>query len=47
MKVINDKYGHLQGDLAICTVAKVIKQVLKKNWIVVRYGGDEFLMVGE
>ena len=47
MKVINDKYGHLQGDLAICTVAKVIQQVLKDKWIVVRYGGDEFLMVGE
>lgn len=47
MKMINDKFGHLQGDLAICTVAKVIQQVLKEDWIVVRYGGDEFLMVGE
>ena len=47
MKMINDKYGHLQGDLAICTVAKVIQQVLKDDWIVVRYGGDEFLMVGK
>lgn len=47
MKVINDKYGHLQGDLAICTVAKVIREVLNDDWIVVRYGGDEFLMVGE
>lgn len=47
MKIINDKYGHLQGDLAICTVAKVIQQVLKDDWIIVRYGGDEFLMVGE
>ena len=47
MKVINDKYGHLQGDLAICTVAKVIQKVLTEEWIIVRYGGDEFLMVGE
>lgn len=47
MKMINDKFGHLQGDLAICTVAKVIQQVLTKDWIIVRYGGDEFLMVGE
>lgn len=47
MKVINDKYGHLQGDNAICTVATVIKEVLKEKWIIVRYGGDEFLMVGE
>ena len=47
MKIINDKYGHLQGDMAICTVAKVVTQVLSDEWIVVRYGGDEFLMVGE
>ncbi len=47
MKVINDKYGHLQGDTAICTVAKVIKDVLSDDWIIVRYGGDEFIMVGE
>ena len=47
MKTINDKYGHLQGDLAICTVAKSIQNVLSEDWIVVRYGGDEFLMVGE
>lgn len=47
MKKINDKYGHLQGDIAICTVAKVIKDVLNDDWIIVRYGGDEFIMVGE
>ncbi len=47
MKMINDKYGHLQGDFAICTVANVISEVLRDEWIVVRYGGDEFLMVGE
>lgn len=47
MKVINDQYGHLQGDLAICTVAQAIKKSLPTNWIAVRYGGDEFLMVGD
>lgn len=48
MKVINDKYGHLQGDTAICTVASAIREVLnEEQWIIVRYGGDEFLMVGE
>ncbi len=47
MKLINDNYGHLQGDIAICTVAEAIVDVLKDEWIVVRYGGDEFLMVGE
>jgi len=47
MKEINDVYGHIQGDTAICTVANVISEVLTDEWIVVRYGGDEFLMVGE
>jgi len=47
MKVINDKFGHLAGDTAICTVANVIREALSDDWIVVRYGGDEFLMVGE
>ncbi len=47
MKVINDKYGHLQGDAAICTVAEAIKKTLPQDWIAVRYGGDEFIMVGE
>ena len=46
MKLINDKYGHLQGDMAICTVAEAIKKTLPEDWIAVRYGGDEFIMVG-
>ncbi len=47
MKMINDRYGHLQGDLALCTVAEAIKRTLPQKWIAVRYGGDEFIMVGE
>lgn len=47
MKLINDKYGHLQGDYAICTVAEAIKRTLPPDWIAVRFGGDEFIMVGE
>ena len=47
MKEINDRFGHLAGDTAICTVAKVLCKALGDKWLVVRYGGDEFLMVGE
>jgi len=47
MKSINDRYGHLQGDLALCTVAEAIKKTLPRDWIAIRYGGDEFVMVGE
>jgi len=47
MKRINDKFGHIQGDVAITTVATSVREVLTDKWIIVRYGGDEFLMVGE
>ena len=47
MKLINDKYGHLQGDIAIRTVAEAIKMTMPADWIAVRYGGDEFILVGE
>lgn len=46
MKHINDNFGHLHGDLAVKTVAAAVLQVVPKNWKVVRYGGDEFLVVG-
>ena len=47
MKVINDKYGHLQGDTAIKLAAAVIRSVVPKNWKAVRYGGDEYVIIGE
>lgn len=47
MKQINDKYGHLQGDVAIRTVADALKMTMPADWIAVRFGGDEFIMVGE
>lgn len=46
MKLINDQFGHLHGDLAVKTVAAAILQVVPKTWKVVRYGGDEFLILG-
>lgn len=46
MKIINDKFGHLHGDLAIKTVSSAMLEVIPKNWIAIRYGGDEFLILG-
>lgn len=46
MKVINDRFGHLMGDMAIATVGQVISTVLPKGWIGIRYGGDEFILAG-
>lgn len=47
MKTINDQFGHLQGDFAIKTIADAIQRQLPEQWQAVRYGGDEFLVIGE
>ena len=47
MKMINDRYGHLQGDLAIRLVAKAIRENMPEGWYGIRDGGDEFVVIGE
>ena len=46
MKHINDQFGHLHGDLSVKTVAAAAMETVPKNWLTIRYGGDEFLIVG-
>ncbi|MBQ4225458.1 MAG: diguanylate cyclase, partial [Oscillospiraceae bacterium] len=46
MKKINDLYGHIQGDAAILTVTDAIKRSIGEDWLAIRYGGDEFLVIG-
>lgn len=43
-KDINDKYGHIIGDKAIKYVAESLKDMYSENNIVVRFGGDEFII---
>lgn len=45
LKMINDRYGHLEGDYALRTTVQLVKSVLKKNDIIARTGGDEFLIL--
>ncbi|MBQ2101456.1 MAG: GGDEF domain-containing protein, partial [Lachnospiraceae bacterium] len=45
LKHINDRFGHIHGDAAIKTVADGIKEILRENWIAIRFGGDEFLII--
>jgi diguanylate cyclase (GGDEF)-like protein len=42
-KAINDKYGHLFGDIVIAEVAHLIKAVIFERDIFCRYGGEEFV----
>lgn len=44
-KNINDKYGHLVGDLVLKKVAKYIKFSIKAYDELIRYGGEEFLVI--
>ncbi len=47
MKEINDRHGHLQGDTALKIVADVIRENIPEDWKAVRYGGDEYVIIGE
>ena len=42
LKVINDKYGHPEGDFALCTLADAIREASFSDEIGFRVGGDEF-----
>lgn len=44
-KDYNDKFGHLAGDSAIATVAKIIDACLRQEDIAIRYGGEEFAII--
>ena len=45
LKVINDKYGHDAGDIAIKTIANSITKCFPGNSICMRTGGDEFSII--
>jgi diguanylate cyclase (GGDEF)-like protein len=45
-KKVNDTYGHLIGDVVLRSFARIVKDTVddQKDWVV-RYGGEEFLLV--
>ena len=44
-KAINDNYGHLEGDIAIRTIGRILHESIAKRDFVVRFAGDEFVVV--
>ena len=44
-KLYNDTCGHDAGDMVLVTVVDVIRHCIRKTDVLVRYGGDEFLLV--
>ena len=45
LKVINDQFGHAEGDQAIIEIVSRIKGLIKSSEFIARLGGDEFIII--
>jgi len=45
LKVINDTYGHLEGDRAIADTARILKDTFRGSDLIGRIGGDEYAVL--
>jgi diguanylate cyclase (GGDEF)-like protein len=44
-KAVNDNLGHLEGDLVLARVGRILEQKCRHSNVVARYGGDEFIVL--
>ncbi len=45
LKLINDAYGHEKGDIFLRKIADILKDAFRKEDIISRWGGDEFIAI--
>lgn len=45
-KLVNDTYGHDSGDIVLKEVAYILKTSIRKSDLAIRYGGEEFVIIG-
>jgi diguanylate cyclase (GGDEF)-like protein len=44
-KEVNDTFGHMEGDLVLARVGRLLEQKCRQSNVVARYGGDEFVIL--
>ena len=45
LKLINDRFGHAVGDMAIRAVTRAIRELIRAEDLIFRWGGDEFFVI--
>lgn len=45
LKLVNDTFGHEEGDKLLISAAKILRENIRETDLVIRMGGDEFLVV--
>ena len=45
LKVVNDSFGHKEGDKLIITIIDIIKKNIRGTDVIARFGGDEFIVI--
>ncbi|WOE69787.1 GGDEF domain-containing protein [Hydrogenimonas thermophila] len=46
-KSVNDNYGHEEGDQVLKDVATILKNSFRDHDVIIRYGGDEFIVLAQ